>query len=162
MSYGNRTPNYGKMTVAQLKEIYATELNIQLQEKIKQIPRIVDEAVTSVVREVVGNTLGIERDTWGKWSVKYHRRDHNLSFVHKIEESAERYVEDNAEKLTKTYLTKLTKEDTEQLKEDYRSELFSAINNLMSQTAAAEAKEIFAKLEGKKKKVSSDEEVSDD
>lgn len=160
MSYGNRVPSYGKMTVAQLKEIYAAELSHRLQEKIKQIPRIVDEAVQSVVCEVVGRTLGIERDAWGKWATRYRTGDHDLTFVHQIEESAQSYVEENADKLTKTYLSKISREDTEELKEAYREEVRNAAYSLMAEKARDEARKIFAKFDGKKK--ASDEEDSDD
>ena len=152
--------SYGKMTVAQMKEIYAKELSHQLQQKIKQIPHIVDEAVQSVVREVVGRTLGIERDAWGKWSTRFHHGDHDLTFIHQIEESAEKYVADNADKLTKTYLSKISREDTEELKEAYREEVRNAAYSLMTEKARDEAKRIFAKFDGKKK--ASDEEDSDD
>jgi hypothetical protein len=149
MSY---TPNFAKMNIEQLKHEYENRLREQLQRQIDQIPRIVDEVVKSVVNEVVGNTLGISRDSWGKWDVRYHRGDHNFAFVHQIEEAAQSYVDANADKLTKTYLSKLTSEDTEQLKDDYKGELYRCVNELMSQKAQAEALVIFDKLSPKKKK----------
>ena len=146
-----------RMTIEQLKSYYDRELRAQLQKQIDQIPRIVDEAVKGIVNEVVGRTLGISRDAWGKWETRYTRSGDGTKFVDLIQEAADKYVDDNAEKLVKTFITKIHKEDTEPLKEAYKEEVYNAFYSMMSEKAKEEATTIFKKLTGKSKSKEAEE-----
>lgn len=145
--------DYSKMSLEKLKKEYEEQLKQEIARNIQFIPDRVQAYFQDVVRQIVGDELGIYRNNYGRWMVQ----GNESPYIDLIRKSAVQYVQENAESLAKTYMTKIHKDDVSELKEQYKERVMDALYDMMTEKAQEESDKIAEKLFPTKK-----EEVSDD